>query len=655
MQDFLAKQFDDKFLWVPFLVAFGAGLYFIMPTEPDIKFMPVAFVASVIILLFAKLNLLFRAFMCFVCGFLYATVYTHIIVDTPVLKYAIRDKNITATIIDTDASDDKTRLMLRVPASDLGLPRDANVRVTISDDADIPRVGDVISGHAFLFPPAKIEAPETFDYARWAYFNNLTANGFIDNFTVISYDDAANINRLRDTIHNRADSFLTDGLVLGYKNSVPILHKQVWTTAGVGHIWSISGFHMTLIGGWLFAIFYFLFRGFGFLTRRIPARYTATICAWALLFLYVCVSGFGVATWRAFLMTSVLFLALLLGRNAVSMRNISIAFLILFFVNPHFVTQPGFQLSFSAIFGLIWFFNDKNFTAKTRIAKIKNGIYAATMTAIVATIFTMPFIATHFNSVPLYGLVGNLILLPIFSIVIMPLVLLGTICAIFHGHLLLNMAMDVYNFAFLIANKIVDLPASNIMLPHIPTIAFICFILGLVFLILIKNVSDSKFWFYRHTNYFLCAICVLVGITIVATRETPIFYATDDHELIGMVYDSKLEFNKARASNHYFAFNTFRKLNNEAAQDTNIRRKCPGGVCIYESEKWTLAYIQKFVPLHKNIVKLCRDENIDFIVSYFDISAPKCNHKILHNGFVIYKSGKVEHTPTNRWWNMTHE
>ena len=147
----------------------------------------------------------------------------------------------------------------------------------------------------------------------------------------------------------------------------------------------------------------------------------------------------------------------------------------------------------------------------------------------------------------------------------------------------------------------------------------------------------------------------MVGITIVATRETPIFYATDDHELIGMVYDSKLEFNKARASNHYFAFNTFRKLNNEAAQDTNIRRKCPGGVCIYESEKWTLAYIQKFVPLHKNIVKLCRDENIDFIVSYFDISAPKCNHKILHNGFVIYKSGKVEYTPTNRWWNNPHE
>lgn len=655
MTEFLNKQFNDKFLWVPFLLAFGAGLYFIMPYEPNIKFMPVAFVAAVIILLFAKMNFLFRAFMCFVCGFLYAAFYTHIIVSTPVLKYAMRDKNITATITNIDFSDEKTRIILRVPASDLGVSRDANVRVTVSDGATTPQIGDVISAHAFLFPPAPIEAPETFDYARWAYFNNLTANGFIDDYTVISHVSGANINQLRDTIHNRANSFLTDGLVLGYKNSVPITHKQIWTTAGVGHIWSISGFHMTLIGGWLFAIFYFLMRGCGFLTRRFPARYTATICAWVLLFLYVCMSGFGVATWRAFLMTSVLFLALLLGRSAISMRNISIAFLILFLVNPHFVTQPGFQLSFAAIFGLIWFFDGKKFDSKTRIAKIKNGLYVATMTSIIATIFTMPFIATHFNLIPMYSLIGNLILLPIFSVAIMPLVLIGTICAMFHGHLLLNVAMSIYNFAFMIANKIVALPMANIVMPHIPTNAFVFFVVGLVLLILIKPVSDSKNFVYRHANYLLCVLCVAIGCVIVAARETPVFYATSDHELIGMVYDGKLEFNKARASNHYFAFNTFRKLNNEEPADTNIRRKCPDGVCIYKSGKWTLAYIQKFVPLHKNIVNLCRDDDIDFIVSFFDISAPKCNHKILHNGFVIYKSGKLEKTPFNRWWNNPHE
>lgn len=655
MRDFLSEQLKNKFLWSPMLLALSAGLYFILPFEPNIKFIGLAFIASIILLLFYKQNLILRAVMLFIFGFSYAIFYTHFMVGTPVLKYDIRDKNITATVMDIDESDNKTRLVLRVNASDLNLAKNANVRITISDDTNRPEIGDIISGRAFLFAPAKIEAPETFDYARWAYFNNLTASGFMTDYQILSHDDAFNVNGFRNKIHNVANSFLTDGLVLGYKNSVPIPDSNIWTTAGVGHIWSISGFHMTLIGGWLFAIFYFILRACGFLTRRIPARYTATICAWVILFLYVCISGFGVATWRAFLMTSVLFLALLLGRNAVSMRNISLAFLILFFVNPHFVTQVGFQLSFAAIFGLIWFFDGKTFENKSRLEKIKNGFYAAIMTSVIATIFTLPFIATHFNSVPLYSLVGNLILLPIFSFAIMPMVLIGTLCSGFGFHMLLDYAMVVYNFALGIAQKIADWPASNIIIPHIPTSAFVIFVLGLMFLILVKPLMKAKLWIYRRANYLLFGVCIIIGGIIVATRQTPVFYATSDHELVGMVYDGKLEFNKARASNHYFAFNTFRQLNNEPPSDKNVRRKCPDGICIYKSENFTVAYIQKFVPLQKHIVDLCRDDDIDFIVSYFDISGPKCNHKILRNGFVIYKSGKIEYTPTSRWWNNPHE
>lgn len=655
MRDFLAKQFNNKFLWVPFLLAFGAALYFAMPTEPHIKSTSLAMLACCIILVFGKLNLVLRGMMIFLTGFVYAAFYTHTIVSTPVLRYAVHDKNITATVTDLDISENKTRLVLNVPAGELGLGRNANVRVTIPDNTNTPEIGDVISGQASLFPPADLEAPGTFNYARWAFFNNLTANGFIDEYTVSNHTNSGVINRVRNIIHNKSNSFLTDGLVLGYKNSVPESDKQIWTAAGVGHIWAISGFHMTLIGGWLFAMFFVICRSWGFLSRRVPARISATICAWCILFAYVCISGFGVATLRAFLMTSLVFIALLLGRNAVSPRNICLVFLILFFINPHYVTQVGFQLSFAAIFGLVWFFDGKKFDGKTRIAKIKNGIYATIMTTIVATIFTLPFIAAHFNLVPTYGLIGNLILLPIFSVVIMPMVLIGTICAMFGEHILLDRAFDVYEFTLRIAQKIVDLPASGLVIPYVPDTALVVFILGLCGLIFIKPISNAAKWIYRNINYVIFTVCVIIGSLIVVMYNPPVFYTTNDHELIGMVYDGKLEFNKARASNHYFAFNAFRQLNNEAPAKTNIRRKCPDGVCIYKSDKWTVAYIQKFVPLRKHIIKLCRDDDIDFIVSYFDISAPKCNHKILHNGFVIYKSGRIKYTPFNRWWNNPHE
>ena len=654
MKEFLDKQSENMFLWVPMLMAFGAALYFALSFEPNILYPAFGFIACVIGILFFKKNFLLRAATLFLGGFLYATFYTQFMVSTPKIKYPMRDLNITATVTDFDVQDNKTRIILSVPADILGASRDAIVRVSTKDDPDL-QIGDVIRARVGLFPPANIEAPESFDYARWAYFNNLTATGFIQNYRIVKHNDTNNINSVRNTIHEKANSFLTDGLVLGYKNSVPKIDKDTWTIAGVGHIWSISGFHMTLIGGWLFAFFYLICRSIGFITRRIPARIIATICAWITLFAYVCISGIGVATMRAFLMTSLVFAALLLGRNAISMRNICIAFLILFVANPHFITQSGFQLSFAAIFGLIWFWGDKKFVDDTTLVKVKHGLYSAAMTAIVATLFTLPFIATHFSSVPLYSLLGNLILLPIFSVAIMPLVIIGTICAIFGGHLFLHCATSVYNWTLHIAQYITSLPNANLGMPHIPDFAFALFIIGLLCLIFIKPIPDSQRWIFRKVNYVLCAICVLIGIIFTATRSKPVFYITPDHELIGMVYDGKLEFNKARAANHYFAFDAFRKLNNEPHSDTNIRRKCPDGVCMYETENFKLAYIQKFVPLMKNFTNLCRDDSVNFIVSYFDIDAPRCAHKILRGGFVIYNSGKIQFTPSSRWWHNLHE
>ena len=659
MKEFLSKQCENRFFWVPILLAFGAALYFIMPNEPNISHPVLAFITGMIILLFGKMDFILRSAMLFLCGFLYAVFYTQFLVSTPVLKYDVRDTTIIAQVTDIDISENKTKLILSVPANDLRInsEQNANIKVSILNNKDVVQIGDTIHAKGSIFAPYSMEAPESFDYARWSYFNNLTGTGFITDYQILNHKDSNNVNSWRNIIHNKSNSFLTDGLVLGYKNSVPKADKEIWTTAGVGHIWSISGFHMTLIGGWLFAFFYFICRCIGFVTRRVPARIVATVCAWTVLFLYVCISGMSVATLRAFLMVTLGFIALLFGRSALSMRNICLAFLVLFFINPHFITQSGFQLSFAAIFGLIWFFDDKKFDNidKSLIQKSKSWFYAAASTAIIATIFTLPFIATHFSSVPLYSLLGNLILLPIFSFAIMPLVILGTICAIFGGHLFLHYATTVYNLALHIAENITSMPMANLNIPHICNTAFAVFIIGFVCLIFIKPIKDSAYWIYRKINYILFSIFILVGITIVITQPKPVFYVTPDHELIGMVYDGKLEFNKARASNHYFAFNAFRELNGEQPSDTNTRHKCDGGLCIYKSDNWTVAYIQKFKPLQKHFADLCRNDDIDFIVSYFDIYAPHCAHKILHNGFVIYKSGRIKYTPTNRWWYNPHE
>ncbi len=648
MRNFLSNQTPNKFLWTPFLMAAGAagitcGNYVL------------AIIMTIVLATTITAGTLGRTYLrnaglFIIFGALYAIGYTHILA-TPAIPRDMRDVEITGTVRHIDYTPDKTRIFIQIPADQIKAgDGTAMVRANISDGA--PRIGDTISATASLFAPAGADAPEAFDYARWAYFNGLSATGYITEVNITSHSNAGRIGRLRDRLHVAANSFLADGLVLGYKNTLSTEERDIWTTVGIGHVWSISGFHMTLVAGWLFAIFFGIFRLIPYVTRRVPARIPATICAWAGLASYLMLSGGGVATMRAFLMTSLVFGALIIGRNALSMRNIAIVFCALFLINPHYVMQPGFQLSFSAVFGLIWFWGGRTAKAPTtRMGKIKFAIYAAIMTSVVATIFTAPFVAAHFYEMPTYGLVGNLVLLPIFSVAIMPLTLIGVIAAAFGWNGVLNLATQIYEIARAIAEHIAAWPGANIAMPHIPNAAMLAFITGFVCLMLIRPDEHARKYISRHINYFICMVFLATGVMITALRTRPVFYATRDHELVGFVYDGKLEFNKARASRHRFAFDTWRQFNNEAPADVNTRRKCDNGVCIYQGRNFSVAYIQKYVPLQKNIVQLCRDDKIDYIVSYFDVRGPRCDHKILRGGFVIYPSGQVRHINQSRPWH----
>lgn len=346
---------------------------------------------------------------------------------------------------------------------------------------------------------------------------------------------------------------------------------------------------------------------------------------------------------RAFLMTTLIFAAVVFGRSAISLRNVCVAMWAIILINPHYVMQAGFQLSFAAIFGLIWFWGV--IKPKMPENKILKVLCTAALTSIIATVFTAPFVIAHFGTFPLYSLIGNLVLLPIFSIAIMPLVIVGTFTAMLGWHAPLTLATMLYNTGLRIAHIITDLPYASLPMPNMPNAALIIFIVAGCALMFICGVR-------RRVNYISAGIIAIIGVMIVYATPRPVFYATNDHELVGFVENGKLKFNKSRASNHYFAFDTWKQINGESASTPNPRYVHAGGVYTYRTQKFTLVYIQKFVPLMNNIVSLCNDNKIDYIVSYFNIDAPKCTHKILHDGgIMIYPSGRVKYLNAMRPWN----
>ena len=301
-------------------------------------------------------------------------------------------------------------------------------------------------------------------------------------------------------------------------------------------------------------------------------------------------------------MTSLIFLAFIFGRNAISMRNIALAFCAIFLINPHYVMQAGFQLSFAAVFGLVWLYTD--IKPKMPHNKLLKVLYISVLTSLVATIFTAPFVAMHFGKFPLYSLIGNLIFLPIFSVTIMPLILIGTITSIFNISLPTDIAHTIYDYAYQIAEWIAKLPFANISVPHISNLSAILFIIGFMCLILIKPIKIK-------VNYILFVIFMTLGTLCVYMTPKPVFYSTHDNELVGFLdTDGKLKFNKSRASNHYFTFDSWKQINNEETQTPNKRIKHNNGVYRHNN----IVYIQKFVPLMHNLTKLyiLFSFNIDF-------------------------------------------
>lgn len=650
MKEFLDNQYKNLFLWSPFVVAMGAVLYFSLNSEPDFHF-PILITLLSGMIIFRHKNIITTAIALFIFGFFYSMSFTQII-NTPRIYSSHNARNISGVVKDIDFTNDKTRIKLQIPANQIDSKYSPNqytyVRLSFDKDSKIPNINDTISGSAMLFHPSGAYIPDDFDFARWAYFSGLSGTGFMKDYKINS--NKYGTENLRTKIHNKSNSVLTDALVLGYKNTIPKSESTIWKAVGVGHIWSISGFHMTLVGGWLFAIFYLLFRCIAPITKRISARYPAMICAWCGLLFYLGISGFSVATVRAFLMTTLIFMAFIFGRNLLSLRNAVLVFFIIFLMNPFYIMHAGFQLSFAAIFGLLWFFDKSEYQKRSILKRIGHRTYIALMTAVIAGIFTMPFIIAHFGYIPLYSLIGNLVILPIFSFLIMPMIMIGTVFAYFNIHCINNATYDIYTFALNLAESITNLPHATITMPHMSNLVLGLCIIGLVFIILIVKPNSSNL-FIRNINYIIGSVFIASAIIIYTNSEKPLFYSTYDNELVGFVENGKIHFNKSKASKHFFAFDSWRTFNNEQIKKDVARKKCIKGLCKYETQNWNLVYMQSIKTVIDNINETCHDKSIDYIVSPVQIRAPKCHVKVLTGGMVIYPSGKITKIPNRRLWH----
>ena len=130
MKEWIENQWQNMFLYAPFLMAFGAAVYFSMIGEPNLLFTPIITTILLACVFIKKIPNLVRGILLGLFGFYYAATFTSII-DTPQIKHNLHDIEILGTVENIDYTYDKNKLTLSVNASDIGAgDRHANIFIT---------------------------------------------------------------------------------------------------------------------------------------------------------------------------------------------------------------------------------------------------------------------------------------------------------------------------------------------------------------------------------------------------------------------------------------------------------------------------------------------------------------------------------------------
>ncbi len=464
-------QRERWLLWAPLGAIFGAAAHLAREVAPPAYLAPAAFlicmVAAVALGLWPSRTRGGAANLLRVCGAGLFTLIAAVALGAcaaevrvisaaaPRLAEELGPVMIEGWVEEVEAGAPRTRVTLRVRTLEGMAPAPRFARLTMPG-ARAFSAGRAIRCRAMLRPPDGPLAPGAYDFARRAYFEQLGAAGFtLGRCRPIAAAFPAGIagarlrlaavrSDLADAIYAAspgAGGAVAASLLVGDRSFLSEEVNTALRDSGLGHVLSVSGLHMGVVGGLVFAALTGFFALIAPLALRVPVRKLAALGALGVLTLYLVISGASVPALRAYVMAVVAFGAILIDRPAISMRGLALAALIITLLLPESVLEPGFQMSFAATAALVAAFetttrrDEPHLPAPGPIVGtlqwMVRGLTGAILISFVAGLATDPFALYHFQRFSAYGLPANLTAAPLVSFVIAPLAVAAALAAPF--------------------------------------------------------------------------------------------------------------------------------------------------------------------------------------------------------------------------------
>lgn len=287
-----------------------------------------------------------------------------------------------------------------------------------------------------LRQPHGTQNPHAFDFEAWALERGIRATGYVrpargDESHVQLPTPAAGfwvwVDRARWQLRATMQAALGDSpyqgvlvaLGIGQQSAIPAEQWRVFTRTGTGHLMSISGLHITMIASLGFWLAFRLWARIPRMPLWLPAPRAAALAGAFTAFVYAVIAGFSVPTQRTFYMLSAVAVALWFGHRLSGSRILAAALILVVLIDPWAILSAGFWLSFGAV-AMIFYVTER------RSGNL-SAANSAIRTQIAVTLGLVPLTLVLFQEVSLISPIANAFAIPVVSLIVVPLTLLGVV------------------------------------------------------------------------------------------------------------------------------------------------------------------------------------------------------------------------------------
>lgn len=272
--------------------------------------------------------------------------------------------------------------------------------------------------------PRGVLNPGGHDFEKSALVQRLAATGYVrDVHRARRLEGGRGVDAWRDRIAAAIEHALPEGrgrfvraLAIGDTRALTDSDWETLRATGLTHQIAISGFHVGMVAGFGALLMSGLFRLFPGWGRRLPRPQATALAALAFAAAYTALAGFALPTVRTLLMIAAVLLARLLRRPQSGADAFALATIAVLVFDPLSVLTPGFWLSFAGVAWLLWCLPHERAPSWWRPFLEAQGV---------SVLGLLPLTVWFFGQASLPGPLANLIGIPVISLVVVPLSLLG--------------------------------------------------------------------------------------------------------------------------------------------------------------------------------------------------------------------------------------